>query len=160
MKRLVSIDVLRGAAILMMIQVHFVEYLSPREVSSALLYDLSKHLGVLPAPLFMFLMGLSLWLWLRGQAGVARSEQVLNRIVLRRGLTLIGIGLVFIVVIWLPDAVFDWDILTLLGTSPIILFHLRKWSTRTGWILFAAFPYVALFARNPNYIPAKVILFT
>ena len=61
MKRLVSIDVLRGAAILMMIQVHFVEYLSPREVSSALLYDLSKHLGVLPAPLFMFLMGLSLW---------------------------------------------------------------------------------------------------
>jgi uncharacterized membrane protein len=60
MKRFASIDVLRAIAILLMIQVHFVENLSPREASSAALYDLSEVLGMLQAPLFGFLMGLSL----------------------------------------------------------------------------------------------------
>ena len=65
MKRLASIDFLRAIAILLMIQVHFVENLSKREASSAALYDLSEVLGMLPAPVLTFMVGLSLWLWLR-----------------------------------------------------------------------------------------------
>jgi uncharacterized membrane protein len=128
MKRLASIDVLRAIAILLMIQVHFVENLSPREASSAALYDLSEVLGMLPAPLFTFLVGLSLWLWLRRETGLGRSELELSKVVVRRGLFLSGAGLAFAVVIWLPEEVFDWDILTLLGASTLILFRLREWS--------------------------------
>ena len=73
-KRLASIDVLRAIAILLMVQVHFVENLSPREASSAALYDLSEALGMLPAPIFAFLVGLSLWLWLRRETGLGRRD--------------------------------------------------------------------------------------
>jgi uncharacterized membrane protein len=55
MRRLASIDVLRALAILLMVQVHFVENLSPRDTSAAVLYGLSMALGLLPAPLFSFL---------------------------------------------------------------------------------------------------------
>jgi uncharacterized membrane protein len=133
MKRLISIDVLRAIAILTMIQVHFVENLSPREASSAALYDLSQFLGTLSAPLFTFLLGLSLWLWLRKQTSSGRSELELSKVVIRRGLFLFGAGLAFAVLIWLPGEVFDWDILTLLGASTLILFLLRKWSPR--WLV-------------------------
>lgn len=89
MKRLISIDVLRAIAILTMIQVHFVENLSPREASSAALYDLSQFLGTLSAPLFTFLLGLSLWLWLRKQTSSGRSELELSKVVIRRGLAIL-----------------------------------------------------------------------
>ena len=131
--RLVSVDVLRAIAILLMVQVHFVANLSPRVASSAALYDLSDALGVLPAPLFAFLSGLSLWLWLRREKGRDRSELALSKVVVRRGLSLFGAGLAFAFFIWLPDEIFDWDILTLLGASTLILFLLRKWPSR--WLL-------------------------
>jgi uncharacterized membrane protein len=133
MKRLISIDVLRAIAILLMIQVHFVENLSQRKASSAMLYDLSQFLGTLAAPLFTFLLGLSLWLWLRKHTSSGRSELGLSKVAMRRGLFLFGAGLAFAVFIWLPKEVFNWDILTLLGASTFILFWLRKWSPR--WLM-------------------------
>jgi uncharacterized membrane protein len=136
MKRLASIDVLRAIAILLMIQVHFVENLSPREASSAALYDLSEVLGMLPAPLFTFLVGLSLWLWLRRETGLGRSELELSKVVVRRGLFLSGAGLAFAVVIWLPEEVFDWDILTLLGASTLIGFLLQGYFPLLPWVVF------------------------
>lgn len=109
-----------------MIQVHFVYNLSPREGSTAALYDMSIILGVLPAPVFTFLVGLSLWLWLLRETALGRSELELSKVVVRRGLFLFGAGLAFAVFVWLPKEVFDWDILTLIGTSTLILFTLRK----------------------------------
>jgi hypothetical protein len=120
-KYLVSIDVLRAIAILLMIQVHFVENLSPREPSSAGYYDLSGALGMLPAPIFSFLVGLSLWLWM-----LREKESAIGKRVMRRGIMLFGTGLAFATLIWLPESVFIWDILTLLGASTIIVFALRK----------------------------------
>ncbi|MHC4464625.1 MAG: heparan-alpha-glucosaminide N-acetyltransferase domain-containing protein [Planctomycetota bacterium] len=126
MRRLASVDVLRAIAILLMIQVHFVYNLSPREASTAALYDLSIVLGVLPAPIFTFLVGLSLWLWLRREVALGRSELELSKVIIRRGLFLFGAGLAFAVFVWSPKEVFDWDILTLIGASTLILFTLRK----------------------------------
>ena len=71
MRRYLSIDVLRGVAIILMTQVHFVENLSPREPRSAWLYDVATFLGGLPAPLFTFVSGLSYALWLRKQEAAA-----------------------------------------------------------------------------------------
>jgi uncharacterized membrane protein len=127
MRRLASLDVLRALAILLMVQVHFVENLSPRDGSAATLYDLSTALGSLSAPLFSFLLGLSLWLWLRRETGRGRGDLQAGKFVARRGLLLFGAGLAFAVIIWMPKEVFNWDILPLLGVSTLILFLLRKW---------------------------------
>ncbi|MHC4627577.1 MAG: heparan-alpha-glucosaminide N-acetyltransferase domain-containing protein, partial [Planctomycetota bacterium] len=126
MRRLVSVDVLRAIAILLMIQVHFVYNMSPREASTAALYDLSIVFGALPAPIFTFLAGLSLWLWLRRETALGRNELALSKVTLRRGLFLFGAGLAFAVFVWLPREVFDWDILTLIGASTLILLPMRK----------------------------------
>ena len=68
-RRLASIDVLRAIAIMLMVQVHFLENLASGEEFPRV-HDLSHALGLLAAPLFTFLTGLSLWLWLK-KAGAA-----------------------------------------------------------------------------------------
>lgn len=93
-KRYFSVDVLRAIAILLMIQIHFVENLSRRAASSSILYDISKFLGLLSAPTFTFLAGLSIWLWLKDKS--LSSAKVLRRQAIRRGLLLFGIALAFV----------------------------------------------------------------
>ena len=127
--RLLSLDILRAVALILMIQVHFVQNLSPRVVCTGWLYDLAVWLGYLPAPLFTFLVGLSLYLWLAREeaAGGERSRTVISRGI-KRGVALFVTGLVFAVVIWLPKELFDWDILTLIGTAMVVILLLRKLS--------------------------------
>lgn len=127
MSRLISIDILRAIAILLMVQVHFVQNLSPRSSDSPMLYDLSEILGLLPAPIFTFLVGLSLWFWIQKQP--AAESQTFKLQTVRRGLFLFGYGLAFAVLIWLPDQIFIWDILTFIGLATLIVFALRNWSS-------------------------------
>jgi len=123
--RLRSVDVLRAAAILLMVQIHFVENLSSSD-GTAWLYDLSQALGMLSAPLFTFLVGMSLYLSVAKRASrEGPSTRIVTRS-LKRGAFLFVAGLVFAVVIWLPDQVFDWDILTLIGLSIPIVVLLRR----------------------------------
>jgi uncharacterized membrane protein len=126
MRRYHSIDILRGLAIVLMIQVHFVENLSPRDGSATWLYDISGILGSFPAPLFTFVSGLSYGLWLRKQESLGRSDEEITKITLRRGLFLFGTGIAFNFFIWLPEDTFNWDILTLIGTSLLFLAFARK----------------------------------
>src|SRR5580704_12611375 len=67
--RYLSIDVLRGLAILLMIQVHAVDSFSVevREWSPIYLYNLSEIFGFMAAPIFTLLSGLSYSLWLQAQ---------------------------------------------------------------------------------------------
>lgn len=125
MQRYLSIDIARGMAILLMIQVHFVENLSPREVATAWLYDFCVVLGSFAAPMFAFVSGLSYGLWLRKQRATRRSERDITRVTLRRGLFLFVLGLAFNATVWLPEEIFNWDILTLLGTAFLILAFAR-----------------------------------
>src|SRR6476619_3858741 len=112
MQRYRSIDILRGLAIILMIQVHFVENLSSGEGSSAWLYNASTYLGAIPAPFFAFVSGLSYALWLRKQESLRRRDEEITKITLRRGLFLFGIGIAFNFFVWLPEETFNWDILT------------------------------------------------
>jgi len=125
MRRLFSVDILRATAILLMIQVHFIGNLSPRESSSPMLYDISIFLGSFSAPIFTFLVGLSLWLWLNKQKTIGTDGASIRRIIIRRGLFIFLIGLIFAVIIWTPEEIFGWDILTLIGLSTIIVYALR-----------------------------------
>ncbi len=125
-QRYLSIDIMRGVAIILMIQVHFVENLSPHDSSAGWLYDLSLFLGSLPAPLFTFVSGLSYGLWVRKQEAARRADEEITAITLRRGLFLFVVGIAFNFFIWLPDETFNWDILTLIGTSLLLLALARK----------------------------------
>ena len=124
--RLVSIDILRCIAILLMVQVHFVENLSARKAPWEWLFDASMVLGNWPAPLFTFLAGLSLVLWLAKERALGKSEADLTKIIVRRGLFIFGVGIAFEFFIWSPRDVFDWDILPLIGASFVILAALRR----------------------------------
>jgi len=124
--RRVSIDVMRCVAMLLMIQVHFSENLSPRVPDTAWLYDLSAWLGVLAAPMFTFASGLSYSLWVRKQQANGTGQSAITRSTIRRGLFLFGAGLVFNVAVWLPEGLFNWDILTLIGVSLLLLAFARR----------------------------------
>ncbi len=126
MQRYRSIDILRGLAIILMIQVHFVENLSSGDGAPAWLYLASTYLGSIPAPFFAFVSGLSYALWLRKQESLRRRDEEITKITLRRGLFLFGIGIAFNFFVWLPEETFNWDILTLLGTSLLFLAFARK----------------------------------
>jgi uncharacterized membrane protein len=141
MGRLHSIDVLRALAILLMVQIHFVENLSSGE-SAGWLYDLSQAFGMLSAPLFTFLVGVSLYLSATKQAARGRSSALIVTRAFKRGAFLFVAGLVFAVVIWLPDQVFDWDILTLIGASIPIVVLLRRLPAR--YLLLIALAILAL----------------
>ncbi len=122
MRPLDSIHVLRATAIILMIQVHFVENLSSPRGDSDWLYEASIILGSLAAPIFTFLVGLSLWLWTVKHGSLSNP----GRAIARRGGTLIAIGLLFAVAIWGPEEIFNWDILPFIGASTLVLFPLRR----------------------------------
>jgi uncharacterized membrane protein len=125
MKRYDSIDVLRAGAILSMVQIHFTQNLAERVDGDGLLYYLSGVLGMIPAPLFTFLVGVSLHLSLRSRSGAGRAAGGADLRQVRRGLFLFLAGLLFAVLVRMPDQVFSWDILTLIGASLIVLHSLR-----------------------------------
>ena len=133
MNRIKSVDILRTIAIIGMIQVHFTYNLSYYYDGGSLLHAISDLIGSFPAPLFTFLVGMSLHLSVSQQqkAGIA-DEHISNRN-LRRGMAIVFIGLLFATLIWMPAEVFNWDILTLIGTSLLILFPLRHLTPR--WLL-------------------------
>lgn len=114
--RLKSIDLVRCTAIVIMVVVHFVENLS----------------GVVPmisgfgAPLFALLSGLSYRLWLDAQHARGVSEALITLRTVRRGMFLFGAGFAFNVLAWLPEDVFNWDVLTFLGVGYVTL----EWARR------------------------------
>jgi len=129
--RLLSIDVLRTLSILLMIQIHFREYMAygATDVLSMYAQCISLIFGRMPAPVFSFLVGLSLFLWMQKKKASGWSEEMVTKAAVRRGLFLFMIGLAFVTVVWLPTWVFIWDILTFLGAATLFLVPVRKWST-------------------------------
>ena len=109
--RYYSIDIMRSCAIIIMIVVHFCENLSGYHWTFA-------GFG---APMFAFLSGMSYRLWLNGQYRRGVSDDQISKVSIRRGLFLVGVGIVFNVVVWLPEDTFNWDVLTLIGVSLLLL---------------------------------------
>ena len=142
--RLLSIDILRTAAIGMMVLVHFVENLSAQYSPSVAGPASREHLWWLPvglaAPLFTLLTGVSYYSWLILQRDRGIDDCTISKRTVRRGLFLIGIGFAFNVFVWLPEDTFNWDILTFIGSALIFLNIIRKIPTEVlvfGIILVA-----------------------
>ncbi|MFM8414117.1 MAG: heparan-alpha-glucosaminide N-acetyltransferase domain-containing protein [Planctomycetota bacterium] len=120
-----SIDFLRGVAIALMVLVHFAENLSGWYGGAGGPFVGVHRTWWLPtgfaAPIFTFLSGLSYRLWADLQRERGRSDDWIAKSSVRRGLFLIGLGFAFNVLIWLPEDVFNWDILTLIGGGLLVL---------------------------------------
>jgi uncharacterized membrane protein len=99
-----------------MVVVHFMENLAGADWAPA-------GLG---APLFTFLVGVSDRLWLNAQQAKGSDEAKITKTSIRRGLFLFVLGFVFNVLVWLPEDTFNWDVLTLIGTSLIVLNLVRN----------------------------------
>jgi uncharacterized membrane protein len=130
MKRLHSIDVLRGLAILSMVLVHFVGNLAPYEPRYATWLDLIYVFGSFAAPTFTFLVGLSFQLSLQKQQSQGQPLNEIMQRSMKRGIAVFIVGLIFAVIIWTFPEIFGWDILTLIGAALLILYPIRKLSPR------------------------------
>ena len=140
-----SIDVLRMAAIAMMVVVHFVENLSAWHGSSDLgglmVNGFWRPTGF-AAPLFTFLSGVSYRLWVRGREARGAADEAITKATVRRGLFLFGLGFAFNVLVWLPTDTFNWDVLTFIGTALLLLAACRNASA--GVLLLMAASAVAV----------------
>jgi hypothetical protein len=140
-----AIDILRCLAIVVMVFVHFLENLS----------GMVPYVAGIGAPLFMCLSGVSYRLWLNGRERAKIPDDTISRITVRRGLFLFGMGFVFNVAVWLPEDVFNWDVLTLIGMGLLCL----NWARRVNLavvlsacaLLFALAPAARLLADWPSF---------
>jgi uncharacterized membrane protein len=114
--RFSSIDVLRMVAIFVMVIVHFAENLS----------GVIVPITGLGAPIFIFLSGLSYRLWVYGLESKGTREEDISKRSIRRALFIIGTGFAFNLVVWLPEDLFNWDVLTFIGFSMLVLNGMRR----------------------------------
>ena len=157
--RQASIDVLRAVAIALMVVVHFAENLAGWYGGAGNAFAGVHRTWWLPtgfaAPTFTFLAGVSYRLWVELQRRRGRSEEAIAKGTVRRGLFLIGLGFTFNVLIWLPEDVFNWDILTLIGCGLLTLEAARRMPDAVvlfaAAVLVAVAPTMRLVAGYPAY---------
>lgn len=126
MKRVDSVDVMRALAIAFMILCHFPIFLSPAEGQGIWLYFFSNHIvGDIAAPFFLFLVGTSQVLSAKKAEATDSAHAGFKRVAVRGGLIFL-IGILFLGVMHGFQAIVEWDILTLIGLSLIILYPCRR----------------------------------
>ena len=139
MSRLAYIDWMRGLACVLMFQTHcYDSWLSPAARKSSSLINWSQLGGTLPAPLFIFLAGVSFALVTERlrEKGVARNAIAKQTIL--RGAEVFGMGLLFRVqefalgYPWSPwTDLLRVDVLNILGLS-MMLMGVLCWATGEG----------------------------
>jgi uncharacterized membrane protein len=136
MRRVDSVDVLRALALIGMVICHYPIFLSSGEGRDAMLYFFSNHLlgGDCAASWFVFLVGLSQVLSIKKRD--AAPDKNVSRVIIR-GMAIFVIGLLFLLVIQGYEELWDWDILTFIGATTIILLLCRK-APSWGLILFCS----------------------
>src|SRR5216684_8431507 len=143
MKRLAHIDWMRGLACVLMFQTHcYDSWLSP-EARKSPLFAWSQLGGTLPAPLFIFLSGISFALVTEKlrEKGAPRNE--IAKTTIKRGGEIFGLALLFRVqefalgYPWSPwTDLLRVDVLNILGLS-MMLMGVLCWATGEGAIAAA-----------------------
>lgn len=152
--RLAYIDWMRGLACVLMFQTHcYDSWLGP-EARKSTFFMWSQLGGTLPAPLFLFLAGISFALVTDKLRSKATPVDQIARTTIRRGAEIFGLGLLFrlqeylIAFPWAPwSDLLRVDILNTIGLS-MMLMGVMCWSvqkfSRGRWALGAAAAGVAL----------------
>lgn len=128
LKRLAYIDWMRGLACLLMFQTHCYDSWLRPDLHDTRLYKLSQLGGTLPAPLFIFLSGVSFALVTEKlrEKGIARGA--IARQTIRRGAEIFALGILFRIqeyvlgYKWVPwTDMFRVDVLNILGLSMMLM---------------------------------------
>jgi uncharacterized membrane protein len=127
-KRLAYIDWMRGLACVLMFQTHcYNSWLSP-EARKSSLYGWSQLGGTLPAPLFIFLSGVSFALVTERLREKGTPRSVIARTTILRGAEIFGLGLLFrlqeyaLGYRWVPwTDLLRVDVLNILGLSMVLM---------------------------------------
>jgi uncharacterized membrane protein len=123
MKRVLSIDILRGLALICMALIHFMIYLGNAAAMNTWPYFFLNHvLGDWGAACFLMMMGMSQVL---SADNLAPSDVHLFQRALIRGGYIFLIGVIMLALSWGPSDIWKWDILTLMGVMTVILFVCR-----------------------------------
>ncbi|MFA6526150.1 MAG: heparan-alpha-glucosaminide N-acetyltransferase domain-containing protein [Candidatus Buchananbacteria bacterium] len=120
-KRLDSIDALRGLAVVFMVINHAGHYLTPSFTPAWAYYAI--YLTVtLAAPLFLFLAGVSLALSIRKERENGQAGANLFLKYLKRGLALVGLGLLINIFFYFNEPLWRGRVLMAIGLSIIIAY--------------------------------------
>jgi uncharacterized membrane protein len=155
MKRLSYIDWMRGLACVLMFQTHcYDSWLSP-EARKAGVLPWSQLGGTLPAPLFLFLSGISFALVTERLREKGSSASAIAKTTIRRGAEIFALGLLFRVqeyalgYRWSPwTDLLRVDILNMLGLSMILMGILCWLSAARRSKSSSAPPQIAAASRN------------
>jgi len=128
LKRLAYIDWMRGLACLLMFQTHCYDSWLRPDLHDTQLYKLSQFAGTLPAPLFIFLAGLSFALATEKLREKRISRSLIARQSTLRGTEIFGLGILFRVqeyalgYRWVPwTDLLRVDILNILGIAMMLM---------------------------------------
>jgi len=128
LKRLAYIDWMRGLACLLMFQTHCYDSWLRPDLHDTQLYKLSQFAGTLPAPLFIFLAGLSFALATEKLREKRISRSLIARQSTLRGAEIFGLGILFRVqeyalgYRWVPwTDLLRVDILNILGIAMMLM---------------------------------------
>jgi uncharacterized membrane protein len=123
MNRLLSIDVLRGFALMGMVMVHFMIYFGDSAAAKTWPYFFLNHvLGDWGAASFLMMMGMSQVFSAKKRA--FPTVDLLKKALIRGGYIFL-IGILMLALTWGPGEIWQWDILTLMGAMTVILFFCR-----------------------------------
>lgn len=129
-QRALSIDIIRGFALVCMVVIHFMVYFGNAEAMNTWLYFSFNHLlGDWGASGFLMIMGISQVLSGRKQTGLKNT--LLFKRTMIRGVFIFCTGLLMLILAWGPHKIWQWDILTLIGFATVVLFICRflpSWS--------------------------------
>ena len=138
MKRLAYIDWLRGLACVVMFEAHCYDSWLNANAKKTEFFRYSQMGGTLPAPLFIFLAGVSVALVTEKLRGKGIDRSAIAKQIVRRGAEVFGLGILFRIqefVLGIP--VSPWsdllrvDVLNILGISMILL-ALLCWTAGSG----------------------------
>lgn len=128
MKRLAYIDWMRGLACLLMFQTHCYDSWLRSDLHDTHFYKLSQLGGTLPAPLFIFLAGLSFALVTERLREKGIAPNAIASQTIRRGAEIFGLGILFRIqeyalgYRWVPwTDLLRVDILNILGISMMLM---------------------------------------
>src|ERR1700744_5771388 len=165
MKRLPAIDIARGLVMIIMALDHTRDYLhihaaqNPTDLTTTTpVLFFTRWITHLCAPSFVFLSGLSAWLYLHGPSGTEERPLAAGprNFLWKRGLVLIGIEFTlvnFALFFDLDFRVFLFEVIATIGTGMILLSLLSRLKPRIilviAFILFAGHDLIA-FVKMPS----------
>lgn len=136
-ERILSIDVMRGFALIGMVLVHFMIFYGNDSAVDTWPYFILNHiLGDWGAACFLMMMGMSQVF--SGEKHKEEGNLILFKRALVRGCFIFMVGIIMLALAWGPYQIWQWDILTLIGFATILLFFCRFLPTWSILAIIAA----------------------